>query len=508
MSFFRVSEPNAVAVALPDLGITIAANATNVVLSDQFSVNDLYLSADLEAAIIAGDLDVEINYGTGYAAVAAVDYTNRDALSAFLNVYEITNENANEELVDGSDTALHVHDGRYFTETELGSTTAGSSGGTLIGVNDDAWDTEYPFTFTTVQGFIDGLYPIIAAVSTPDLDTVYDSDSDGVMNIDDPGANVKPLDLRSNGTNDVIDASRKIGADYQKVNWFDVSANEVILGSAAVGALAEVDVRVKTDLYVEGNLTITGTITDTTVNELNITNANIRLRDGATAIPGADAYIEVERGTSGNDSQLLWNETTDRWMAGILGTMGTIALLEFNELVTGIWEFQGGSATDPNMYLDNKAAAPTTNLGAADQIPVSMITNVPAYYDKTNSRNTFLSYYRHHMYFSGRDSATNKDEYLRAGLFTSNQAGPRLMHNMKLMGISVQCETAQTFNIRIRKNGSVTNLATLAVSAATGAHANTYNLDLNAGDQIQVYLDSAGANVSRPMVTLEMAERF
>jgi hypothetical protein len=502
MSFFRVSNPVATPFDIVDLGITIAASATNVVLSNQFSVDDLYLSADLEAAIIAGDLDVDIDYGTGFTAIAAVDYTNRDAIAAFLNVYEITNENDNEELVNGADTALHNHDGMYYTETELGSTTAGSSGGTLIGVNDDAWDTEWPFTFTTVQGFIDGLYTILNTAF--DLDSAYDQDSDGILNVD---GTTKPLDLRSDNVNDIY-ISRFATPDLQKVVWFDVSANEVLLGSAVVGALAAVNVHIPTNLTIDGNLTVTGTVTDTTVDTLNITNANIRLRDGATGIAAADAYIEVERGTTGADSQLFWNESTDRWQAGIVGNLGTIALLEFNELVTGIWEFQGGSATDPNMYLDNKAAAPTTNLGAADQIPISMINNSPAYYDKTNSRNTFLSYYRQHAYFQGRDSANNKDEYMRIGAFTSNQSGYRLLHNMKLVGVSVQAENSATYNIRIRKNGSVTNLASLAVTAATGAHLNTYNLDLDAGDAIQVYLDSAGVNVSRPSITLEMAERF
>ena len=106
MSFFRVSEPNSVAVPIPDLGITIAADAANVVLSNQFSIDDLYLSADLESLIINGDLDVEIDYGTGFSSILAADYTNRDALAAFLNVYEITNQNNNEDLVDGSDVGI------------------------------------------------------------------------------------------------------------------------------------------------------------------------------------------------------------------------------------------------------------------------------------------------------------------------------------------------------------------------------------------------------------------
>lgn len=504
MSFYRVSEPNAVDVPIDDLGIVIAANAVNIVLSNQFSVHDLYLSADLEAAIINGDLDVEINYGTGFTAVADVDYTNRDALAAFLNIFEITNENTNERLVNNADvssgTQLHHHDTRYFTKTQLQSTTAGSSGGTLIGLNDDAWDTEWPFTFTTLQDFVDGLYTILT--SSLDLDQVYTNDSDGILNVN---GTTKPLEFKSDGLNDIL-ISREVGADYQEALLFDVSGNELILGALAAGALNDINVRIRADLIVDGDITYTGTITDTTVNELNVTNANIRLREGSQAIAATDAYIEVERGTTGNDTRLFWNETTDRWQAGIVGTLGTIALLEFHEVVTGRWEFQGAATTDPNLYLTNKAAAPTTNLGTASQIPISMINNTPAYYDKTNSRNKFLSMYRMHMAFSGRDNQNNSNEYLRAGEFTSNQSSYRLIKNMTLIGISAQTNGAETWTARVRKNGVVTNLASLALSAVAGAQDATLNVDFTAGDKVEVYCD--GSSVDRPFVTLEFAERF
>ena len=573
MSFFRVTNPVASPFVLSDLGITIAASASNIVLSNQFSVNDLYLSADLEAAIIAGDLTVQIDYGTGFASIAAIDYTNRDALSSWLNVYEITNENDNEDLVNGSDaSALHAHDGRYFTETELGSST-GPTGASLIGIDDTAWSSL--ITFDDVQEFADDLAGLLTSF---DLDDVYTNDVDGIMRIDDLG---KQLSLRSDNVND-INISREIAAAiaasvlFQTITFtavtagsagnsialvfdgiddindvvgawntanpgntvsftgqlgtfvptagtatlsgganisgpqdalrLDVSGNELLLGSAQVGSLAEIDVRILTDLIVDGNLTITGTFTDTTVNELNVTNANIRLRDGAAAIPGADAYIEVERGTSGADARLLWNEALDRWQAGIVGNINTIALLELDEIVTGVYEFQGGAVTEPSMYLTNKASAPTTNLGSATQIPMSMINNTLAVYDKTNSRNRFLSVNRMYLGFSGRDNSNNANEYARFGEFTSNQSSARLMKNMTLVGMSIQTNGAETWTAQVRKNGVVTNLASLAASAAAGAQDNTFNIDFNAGDKIDVYID--GSSVDRPIILLEFAERF
>jgi hypothetical protein len=493
MSFLRVSNPVAVAFVIKDLGITIAASASNVVLSDQFSVDDLYLSANLEAAIIAGDLTVEIDYGTGFAGVAAIDYTNRDALAAFLNVFEITNQNNNERLVDGSDvTSLHIHDGRYHTEAELN----GTGGAALIGTNQTGWTA---ISGATVQAALNSINT--AFTSAVNLDSAYDNDSDGIMDID---GTTKPLRLRSNNVNDIY-IERKSGVDIQSLVRSVVGSNEVQIGSLAVGGLAAILTRIMGNLTIDGNLTVVGSVTDTTVNELNVTNANIRLRDGATGIAQADASIVVERGTTGTDAALKWDATSNRWKAGLQGSEQTIALLEANENVTGIWKFTGAAAADPNMYLTDKAAAPTTNLGAAGEIPMAMITNVLAVYDKTNSRNRFLSVHREYMSFSGRDNANNSNEYARIGTFTSNQAGGRLMRNMTLTGISAQTNGAETWNVRVRKNGVVTNLATLALAAVSGAQGE-FNVDFNAGDSVEVFID--GTQIDRPLVRLEFRQRF
>lgn len=493
MSFFRVSRPVASPLNIPDLGITIPASASNVVLSNQFSVADLYLSADLEAAIISGALTVQIDYGTGFAGVAAIDYTNRDCLAAFLNVYEITNNNNNELLVNAGDaTSLHIHDSRYYTETEIGAT----SGAALVGVNSSGWTK---ITGATVQAALNSIDGLITTAVT--LDTVYTNDTDGIMLVN--GA-TKPLRLRSNNVNDII-MERISGADIQTFIRTLVASNEVQLGSLVVGALAQVNTRVLGNLIVDGNVTFTGTVTDTTVDELNVNNTNIHLRNGATAIAGADAAIIVERGTSGTDASLLWSHTATRWKAGLQGTEQTIGLLEANDNVTGIWKFTGPGATSPSMYFTDKAAAPSANLGAAGEIPFTSINNIMAVYDKTNSRNRWLGTYREYMTYTGRDSAFNTQEYARIGEFTSNQAGARLMRNMTLTGISVQTNGSFTWNVRIRKNGVVTNLATLAVSAASGAQGE-FNVDFNQGDSIEVFID--GTTINRPVIRLEFRERF
>lgn len=305
MSYLRISTAGA-DVPLEDLGYTVVDPTTNFVISDQFSVEDLQNSSSLRDAINNGDLTAEVNLDGSWTAVAPGDFDEKDAATAMENLYEIANTVDNQRLVNNSDasasTQLHHHDARYFTETELSAIT----GASLVGADASAFVTLSTASTTVQQVLTDIDSKLTSAVT---LDSAYTNDSDGILNVNGSG---KPLDFRSNNINDVV-ISRTNGSDIQDLLRADVSADELVLGSAAVGALAAAMVRVKTNLIVEGNIQFTGTLTDTTVDELNVTDANIRLRNNATV--GGDAKIYVERGSSGADAALYWNETAGRWQA-------------------------------------------------------------------------------------------------------------------------------------------------------------------------------------------------
>jgi len=501
MSYLRISTVS-ISVTLADLGYVVTHPATNFMISDQFSVQDLENSNDLTAAIQGGSLTAEVNLDGTWSAVAAGDWDPKDVFSAFGNIYEIANTVDNEDLVNGNDVEasgpggnpLHIHDGRYFTETELGSTST-TSGGTYIGIDDSS--------FTNISG--DDVQEVFESVdnfisSGVDLDLVYDNDADGIMDVD---GSTKDLNLRSDNANDVV-ISRTNTTNDQDALRLDVSAAELLLGAAVQGALAQLNVRVKTNLIVDGDIQWTGTLTDTTVNEMNVTNANILMRDGATN--DGDAALLVERGGDGADASLNWNSTTDRWEAGVIGTTYTIPGLERDEDVSGVWTFEG-EATEPNLILKENTTAPTTNLGAAGEIPINMFGDgILAVYDKSNSRNKWLSVHRETIRFNGRDNANNTNEYARLATFTSNQTGDRLLRNATLVGIVAQTKGSETWTVRVRKNGSATNLASLPISAAAGGGDSTLNIDFNAGDQVQAYIE--GTSIDRPMIKLEIAYRF
>jgi hypothetical protein len=316
----------------------------------------------------------------------------------------------------------------------------------------------------------------------------------------------KDLNLRSDNSNDLA-LTRTDTVDIQDILRADVSANELLLGALVSGGLAQTDVRVLSDLYVDGNITFVGTITDTTVNNLNVTNSEILLRDGAGA--GGDASVMVERGATGADACVSWNETSDRWEAGIVGTKATIPGIENDEDIEGVWCFGGVDDTEPDMCLLEKsdAAPPSANLGAAGEVPMAMMENgLLAIYDKSNSRDKWLSVQREFMIFTGRDNNNNTNEYARAGDFTSNQAGIRLIRKSTLVGISIQTNGNETWTAEVRKNGTATVQSSLAAAAAAGNQDGTINVDFDAGDEIQVYVN--GSMVNRPVIKLEFAYRF
>lgn len=504
MAYLRISEPAVGPVVLADLGYTVPISTSNFLISDQFSVEDLQNSTDFIAAIQGGSLTAQVNLDGTWTPVVAASFNGDDVYAAYANIYEISNTEDNQRLVNNTDastgTQLHHHDSRYYTQSQLGSTTLAAPGASLVGVYSGGWSaisgSSVQAAFNSIDGILNG--------GTIDLDRVYTNDVDGLMSVNGTS---KPLNLQSNNVNDII-ISRKSGTDIQDLLRADVSASEIVLGSAAVGALAQANVHITTNLVIDGDLSFTGSITDTTVNHLDVTNATITMRNGA--VTDANASLNVLRPVAGTEADLLWDEVADRWKAGVVGSEQTIALLEASENVTSVWNFAGSATTAPNMTLTNKTAAATTNLGAAGVMPVELINGQLSVYDKTNSRNKFLTVARYQATFAGRDSTNNKNEYLRTsgGAFVSNKTGLKVIQACTLVGISLESASAAAWTARVRKNYLAADVYTKATAGTQGVVDSTLNIDLAAGDTIQVYLDSGAVNVDRPNVVLEYAYRF
>jgi hypothetical protein len=94
--------------------------------------------------------------------------------------------------------------------------------------------------------------------------------------------------------------------------------------TGAVTADLATDVEIAGDLIVQGDLTVNGDVTTLNTATMNVEDNIFVLNSNVTGTPSVNAGIEVERGDSDNAS-LIWNETSDKWAAGIAGSEIAIA---------------------------------------------------------------------------------------------------------------------------------------------------------------------------------------
>ena len=87
------------------------------------------------------------------------------------------------------------------------------------------------------------------------------------------------------------------------------------------------------DMIVSGNLTVNGTTTTVNSNTVSIGDNIIILNSDETGAPSQDAGLLIERGTS-TDASLLWNETSDAWVAGLAGSEVALVTISGTQTLT------------------------------------------------------------------------------------------------------------------------------------------------------------------------------
>lgn len=134
-------------------------------------------------------------------------------------------------------------------------------------------------------------------------------------------------------------------------------------------------------LTVDGDLTVHGTTTTLSAEQLRIEDNIITLNDGQTGTPTLHAGVEVERGDEDN-SAIRWNETDDRWEYSADSTTyypisyqpsGSISLYGGATAPTG-WLLCDGAAVSRTTYSELFAVVGTT-YGVGDG---STTFNVPS----------------------------------------------------------------------------------------------------------------------------------
>ena len=130
----------------------------------------------------------------------------------------------------------------------------------------------------------------------------------------------------------------------------DFGANALEAGAATFASL-----EVSGDAVVNGNLTVSGAVTTTLSETVEIEDNIIALNSNEAGAPTLDAGFEVVRGTSANVS-FKWDEANDVWTLGseglVVGAVNAASL----ELGTELSRANGGTGTDTSAYADDSIA--------------------------------------------------------------------------------------------------------------------------------------------------------
>lgn len=123
-------------------------------------------------------------------------------------------------------------------------------------------------------------------------------------------------------------------------------------------------------------------------------------------------------------------------------------------------------------------------------------------YGKDTTRNRWIGPQEDYVF--ARNSNRFRRGYLKTvnGVAT-NRSSVRVDHNMILTSISIQMKNIDSTTVEVR-NASNTVIATLTVNNAQGAHDNTYNVQVPAGEVIRVKINGSD-NISYPVVKVGLS---
>ncbi|WP_313804339.1 hypothetical protein [Flavobacterium sp.] len=145
----------------------------------------------------------------------------------------------------------------------------------------------------------------------------------------------------------------------------------------------------------------------------------------------------------------------------------------------------------PAFAIRPVVSAPT---GTSDG-QIAMIDNSLYFYD--NTRTKWLSSETVALNYS--NSGDTDDEYLNSN---SVNSGIRIPYNATLIAITARASGGDTSRqFRVRKNGSTTNLLSFTVTTFNYS-STTQNLNFDAGDFINIYVDNESGDITNPTVTL------
>ena len=161
-----------------------------------------------------------------------------------------------------------------------------------------------------------------------------------------------------------------------------------------------------------------------------------------------------------------------------------------------------GVATNAPLELVPKSSLPTTGLNDGQ---LAIRDGILCVYDAVRAK--WLSVQRQFLIFGRRRRVRNQYLNFCVGNLPSKNSGFRLVRDACIVSMSGHLDSNGSCDIHIRRNDLSTNILSLNISSALGASNASANVDLNADDFLQCYLQ-ASSDVEDPVSIIEIAWRL
>jgi hypothetical protein len=197
-----------------------------------------------------------------------------------------------------------------------------------------------------------------------DGNTVVNVDSSGNVGIGKTVANNAKLDVEGTIRATNVNASGTLTCSNLNAITATISDDLNAASAAISGNLNAGSAKITNDLTVDGNLTVNGNTVTVNTATLEVEDNIVRVNKYAaqTTPANVNGGLEVFRGGTAPNAQLIWDETSDKWQAG---TMGGLKELSYSDHKHGNLYAAGGNTA---MTVDTEG-----NIGIGTTTPSSKL---------------------------------------------------------------------------------------------------------------------------------------
>lgn len=296
------------------------------------------------------------------------------------------------------------------------------------------------------------------------------------------------------GVTKVLDVAAGAAGDTVTINGkLDVNGGAITLDATTSSNFTVTGNTLTLSTVTSGNVVLSsaGTLT---LKDQNLTAGIPVSQSGVTGLVGytatsiVGALNEVRAAATGADTM---DETYDG--PGGSGS-GRVIIVD-----SGAVKLDATSGSYAPLELTQQVSAPTSGLAAGQ---ISFINGTMYAYDGTRTK--WLSVTENIYHWS--DSAAN-GKIMQIGKAIDIGLGFKIPQNATIVKITVWSSGGNASKgFEVRKNGAATSLKSFALT--TGSYTSTNdNIDLNAGDVLQIYVTGAGSSVLDPVVSVYLKWR-